>query len=113
MDLRHEMRRRFRHAAVPVLCACGVVYFGYHAIQGDHGLVTYRRYGQYIETLQRDYDKTVRERKTLEHRVSLLRPQSLDPDLLEERARDILGFAHPNDRIIYLDQVAPEGKKAK
>lgn len=96
-----------------MLCACGVVYFGYHAIQGDHGLITYRRYGQYIETLQRDYDKTAHERKTLEHRVSLMRPQSLDPDLLEEQARDVLGFANPNDRVIYLDPSAPEAKEAK
>jgi len=107
MDLRHEMRRRFRHAAVPVICACAVVYFGYHAIQGDHGLITYLRYGQYIDTLQAEYDKTVDTRQTLEHRVSLLRSKSLDPDLLEERARDVLGFAHPDDRVIYLDQQPP------
>ena len=101
------MRRRLRHAAVPVICACAVVYFGYHAIQGDHGLITYFRYGQYIGTLQSEYDRTVSERESLEHRVSLLRSNSLDPDLLEERAMDVLGFAHPNDRVIYLDQ-APE-----
>lgn len=98
------MRRRLRHAAVPAVCACAVAYFGFHAIQGDHGLVTYMRYGQYISTLQAEYAATVRARENLEHRVSLLRSQSLDPDLLEERARDILGFAHPDDRVIYLDQ---------
>lgn len=92
-----------------MICACAVVYFGYHAIQGDHGLITYLRYGQYIETLQSEYDRTVRAREALEHRVSLLRPQSLDPDLLEERARDVLGFAHPDDRVIYLDQPQPDG----
>jgi cell division protein FtsB len=112
MDLRHEMRRRFRHAAAPVICACAVVYFGYHAIQGDHGLITYLRYGQYIETLQAEYDRTLQSRQTLEHRVSLLRTKSLDPDLLEERARDVLGFAHPDDRVIYLDQPQPDGDGA-
>lgn len=105
MDLRHEMRRRIRHAAVPVVCACVVAYFGFHAIQGDHGLITYLRYGQYIGSLQLEYDQTVKAREQLEHRVSLLRSKSLDPDLLEERARDVLGFAHPNDRVIYLDQI--------
>ncbi|MFZ5836142.1 MAG: FtsB family cell division protein [Pseudomonadota bacterium] len=102
------MRRRLRHAAVPALCACAVVYFGYHAIQGDRGLITYFRYGQYIDTLKGEYDQTVRQREMLEHRVSLMRSQSLDPDLLEERARDVLGFAHPNDRVIYLDQLPEE-----
>jgi len=112
MDLRHEMRRRLRHAAVPVICACAVVYFGYHAIQGDHGLITYLRYGQYIGSLQTEYEQTVRKRESLEHRVTLLRSSSLDPDLLEERARDVLGFAHPNDRIIYLDQLPKDGIKS-
>lgn len=103
MNILHEMRRRVRHAAVPVICACIVGYLGFHAIQGDHGMIAYLRYGQYIATLQTDYAQTVRTREGLEHRVSLLRSQSLDPDLLEERARDVLGFAHPNDRVIYLD----------
>lgn len=111
MDLRHEMRRRLRHAAVPVLCASAVAYFSYHAIQGDHGLITYLRYGQYIGSLQAEYNQTVQSRQALEHRVSLLRSQSLDPDLLEERARDVLGFAHPNDRVIYLDQLPETAAK--
>lgn len=112
MDLRHEMRRRIRHAAVPVICACAVVYFAYHAIQGDHGLITYLRYGQYIGSLQTEYEQTVSKRESLEHRVMLLRSNSLDPDLLEERARDVLGFAHPNDQIIYLDQLPKDGSKS-
>ena len=111
MDLRHEMLRRMRHAAAPVICACAVVYFSYHAIQGDHGLVTWLRYGQYISSLQTEYEQTVQARESLERRVSQLRSQSLDPDLLEERARDVLGFAHPDDRVIYLDQLPESGAK--
>jgi cell division protein FtsB len=30
----------------------------------------------------------------------LLRPESLDPDMLEERARVLLNLAHPNDIVI-------------
>jgi hypothetical protein len=30
----------------------------------------------------------------------MLRPDSLDPDLLEERARAVLNLGHPDDRII-------------
>ncbi len=103
------MRRRVRHAAIPAICACAVAYFGYHAIQGDHGLITYWRYGQYIGSLQKEYDQIAAERERLEHRVKLLRSQSLDPDLLEERARDVLGFAHPNDRVIYLEPSPENG----
>ena len=36
---------------------------------------------------------------TLEQRVSLLRAESLDPDMLDERARFQLEFAHPRDLV--------------
>jgi cell division protein FtsB len=65
------------------------------------------RYGQYIEGLEAKRDVIRAERQTIEHRVSQLRPQSLDPDLLDERAREVLGFAHPNERVILLEPDAP------
>jgi cell division protein FtsB len=40
------------------------------------------------------------ERSQLDARVALLRPDNLDPDMLEERARVMLNFAHPNEIII-------------
>ena len=42
------------------------------------------------------------ERATLERRVALLRPESLDRDMLEERARAVLNLAHPDERVIFL-----------
>jgi len=36
----------------------------------------------------------------LERDVALLRPESLDPDMLDERARAILNLAHPDDLIM-------------
>jgi cell division protein FtsB len=38
----------------------------------------------------------------LEARAKLLRDSSLSADLLEERARSLLGFTHPNDYVIRL-----------
>ncbi len=107
MNFQYELRKRLRHAAIPVLCACAAAYFGYHAVQGDHGLIIYLRYGQYIEALETKRDVIRAERQTIEHRVAQLRPQSLDPDLLDERARAVLGFAHPNERVIFIEPDAP------
>ena len=42
------------------------------------------------------------ERTRLEHRVQLLRPDSLDPDLLEERARDMLNYGSDDELLILL-----------
>jgi cell division protein FtsB len=32
--------------------------------------------------------------------VALLTPDKPDPDLVEELARDVLGYVHPRDRVI-------------
>jgi cell division protein FtsB len=42
------------------------------------------------------------ERATWEHRVELLRPNAVDPDLLEERARARLDYMHPRDLTLML-----------
>ena len=39
------------------------------------------------------------EREDLERHVALLRPQSIDPDTVEELARRDLGYAYPNDLV--------------
>ena len=44
---------------------------------------------------------TTHEREKLEKRVDLLRPENLDLDMLEERARSVLGLAHPDELVIY------------
>jgi cell division protein FtsB len=44
----------------------------------------------------------------LERRASLLRPDHLDPDMLEERARTILNFARPDEIVV----IAPRRPKS-
>jgi cell division protein FtsB len=40
------------------------------------------------------------ERDALDHRVGLLRPEHLDRDMLDERAREMLNLAGPNEIVI-------------
>lgn len=75
-------------------------YFGYHAFNGGHGIIAMRglkvERAELIATLAR-----LEARKAdLEHRVSLLRPESIDPDMLDERARALLNQAHPNEIVL-------------
>jgi cell division protein FtsB len=52
--------------------------------------------------------KEVKDR--LERDVVLLRPESLDPDMLDERARAILNLAHPDDLVMMKRrQAVPDG----
>jgi len=80
-----------------LLNVCVMTYFGYHVIIGDHGLLSRWRLADEVTHMEQKLDKLHQRRKQLEHKVSLVRPESLDPDMLDERARVILNLAHPND----------------
>ncbi len=53
-----------------------------------------------IQRAQFVADSTELIRRNLETRVRLLEPRSLDPDMLEERARVMLNYAYQNDVVI-------------
>lgn len=81
-----------------------VLYFGYFAIYGNHGLLNWTRLNHEIELKQADLERVRTERVALEHRVRLLRPESVDPDLLEEQARARLGLSEPDEVVIMKDR---------
>jgi len=72
-------------------------YFGLSAYTGAHGLKAKQDLAQNQATLIRDIEHARAERKDWEHRVSLLRGDNLDPDMLDERARAKLNYLHPRD----------------
>lgn len=82
------------------LCIGLVLYFGYHIFKGRHSLQAHTQLKQDIKQLEATYKKLVRERAKLERSVALMRPEMLDPDMLDEQARSLLNYAHPNDIVI-------------
>ncbi len=91
---------RGRIAIVPALYLGFACYLGYHTVQGERGLVAWINLTEQVETLEIDVEAASAERQILERRVSHLRRESLDLDLLEERARVVLNLGHTDDRII-------------
>jgi cell division protein FtsB len=88
-----------------VLFAYGLaIYFGYHAVVGGRGLLAWRQLNQDIAATQQDLAAVRAERQALEEKVRRLRPDSLDPDLIDELARRHLSLAGPLDVIILLDE---------
>ncbi|WP_185961219.1 septum formation initiator family protein [Telmatospirillum sp. J64-1] len=100
MNILGEIRRRSRHIIGPLLGVSAIVYFGYHTIQGDRGLLAWHRLGQEIKEAEQVLARVQEERDQLAHRVSLLRPESLDPDMLEERARMMLHMGRDDEIVI-------------
>jgi len=103
MSLLHEVRRRARPAALPLLCALAIGYFGYHGVQGDRGLLTWLQLKQQIALTGAELEAARTARRGLERRVALLKSEGLDPDMLDERVRVVLGLALP-DEVVFLNQ---------
>ncbi len=95
-----DIKRHLRNAIGPLLGAGAVVYFGVHAVQGDRGLMAWVQVRQEIAKAEIAAQEIAAERADLEHRVSLLKSESLDLDMLEERARMMLGVVRNDDVII-------------
>ncbi len=93
-----------RGLAFPLIVMSLVLYFGYFAIYGNHGLANWIRLQHEIDLKQAELDQIRTERTALEHRVRLLRPESVDPDLLEEQARARLGLSEPDEVVILKDK---------
>lgn len=112
MSILRELRKRARQVTLPVLGACVAGYFAYHAVQGDRGIIAWLVLNQQIREARAVESDLAAEQATLERRVALLRPDSLDPDLLEERARIMLNYAHADELVIPRSSLQPAGAPA-
>lgn len=99
MELVEEFRQRARHVLGPAIGMLVVGYFAYHAVHGERGLFALWRLEQKVAEAEQLHDVVDARRQHLESRVRLLHPDSLDPDMLEERARAMLNFARPGEYV--------------
>jgi cell division protein FtsB len=78
-------------------------YFAYHAVEGDYGLFALGKLQDRVASLEADLARAKAERQRLERHVALMRPESLDRDMIDERAREALNMANAKDIVIFLD----------
>ena len=82
-----------------LLCLGLTAYFVNHAISGRHGLEVRSALIERSALLEFEIKSLEAVRAKLERDVALLKPDLPDADLVEEIARDVLGFARPSERI--------------
>lgn len=100
MVARTRLGRILQGVALHVCAALIIGYFAFQAYHGNFGLLAQREFEQETADLTVVRDTLRTERGQWEQRVSLLRSDRLDPDLLEELARGELGFARPTDLVL-------------
>jgi cell division protein FtsB len=96
-----EMRRRLRHVIGPLVGAGVLAYFAYHTMEGDRGVFSLLRLQNDILDAELQLAKVSTDRQEMEHRVLLLRPDHLDPDMLEERARIMLNMGRDDELVVF------------
>lgn len=104
------MLERVRPYAPTGVFAFLIVYFAFHALTGERGLLGERSRETTLASELAELKRLRAERQELETRVSLLRDDHLSRDLLEERARILLGFADPRDYVIRVQE--PSGARS-
>lgn len=77
-----------------------VVYLGVQALTGERGLLSGAARDALLDQRETQLASLTEQRADLEVRVRYLRTGSLSRDLLEERARAVLGFSDPRDYVI-------------
>jgi cell division protein FtsB len=77
-----------------------IVYLGVQALTGQRGLLSGAERNALLNRREAQLERILEQRRDLEIRVRYLRTDSLSRDLLEERARAVLGFSDPRDYVI-------------
>ena len=92
--------RRFDIIVTCVCCAL-LGYFAWHGTKGPRGFPYREGLETELAQLTRKHEDLRAQRLQLEDKVTLLRPESIDPDLLDELARGKLELAKPTDVVAF------------
>ena len=100
----HRRRRTFLTVfGLYAFAALFIGYFAANAFTGNHGLRAQQDLEQQLTAMKGDLMQLKAERAVWERRVSLLRADRIDPDMLDERARALLGYVDPRDLTLLLN----------
>ena len=94
MVIRPRVRAFLAALGLYALAALFIGYFGINAYTGNRGILAKQDLDQRIADLKSELDAAKAERARWERRVALLKA---DPDMLDERARQLLDYADPRD----------------
>ena len=105
--LRGEIKRQIKSAAMPVFLLTLTGIFAWQATQGDHGLIMRERRMAQLAQAETNFAAAKAERDNWERKVAGLTASHLDKDALDQRARELLNLADPNEIVL---QYGPKEK---
>lgn len=93
----------WRHLALTAALLGVQGYLGYSAISGQFGIENRAQIIEDIQVLEDKSSALQAEFDAFKHRVQLMNPKHLDPDLITERARALLNMAHTDDILVMVN----------
>ncbi|WBU65264.1 FtsB family cell division protein [Paracoccus aerodenitrificans] len=85
---------------IVLLAVLASLYFAFAAVQGPSGLMRRIQLEAETETLREERDQLQLQVNEMENLTRRLSDDYLDLDLLDERAREVLGLMRPDEVII-------------
>jgi cell division protein FtsB len=107
MVTRKRLRSILTALGLYVMAALLIGYFGVNAYNGNHGLRAKQDIDLQIASLTTELNTLQAERQAWQRRIELLKPLSIDRDMLDERAREELDYAAPDELILKISNSPP------
>ncbi len=79
---------------------CLSFYFCYHLIAGERSYLRLVSLNHRVAETEAKYQGAAKERAALEQKVVMMRPGSVNRDLLEEQSRKVLGFHYQDEKVL-------------
>lgn len=103
MALNPDARDFLSSKALPLLGCILMIYFSFHLLQGDKGILTYVSTQGSLNTMKLQEEAQEKQVQAMEDKVSRLRPSTFDKDFVEEQARTQAGLMRANEKVILLE----------
>lgn len=99
-----ENGQKLKRNMVAIICLSLTIYFSYHLIAGPRGYFKLKSLEYEITKIEGELEGLTSERTALEKKVVMMRPGSIDRDLLEEQIRKTLGYTGKEEYILLQDR---------
>lgn len=104
MALNPDAKDFLSSKALPLLGGILMIYFTFHLLQGDKGILTYFSTQSALNTMKLQEETQRKQVEAMENKVSRLRPATFDKDFVEEQARTQAGLMRQDEKVILLDR---------
>lgn len=74
------------------------VYFVYHVLNGNRGILTLFKLSKQKKEIQIEIAELSKEREYLDRKVNMMKSNSIDLDLLDEQVKKNLGYVNKNEK---------------